>query len=486
MSKNGFLGLPSRLGWGLAAVTGLLFACSSLRHWLYQSSALDLGYFDHAVYLISRGLPPIVSFWGYHVLGGHADWILYLIAPLYWIHADVHWLLAIQAVSLAGAALPLWHLARQAGLNPAQSQAVVLSYWLYPLVFNLNLFDFHPEVMALPGFLGAVWAARARHWIGFTVCVALILGCRDALSLTVAAMGLWLWLFERRRRMGLMAMGLGLIWFGFATQVVIPYFRPGGVESVARYGYLGRSLGEICQNLVLRPDLFWGRLVSLDSLLYLVLLLAPLAWGLSWRHLAPLLVILPTLAINLLSESAAQRDLTHQYALPALPFLLVAAIAVLADDRLKGQGSSATPPRFLRLWRQPRWIVLWSVIGFLALAKFGFFGGKYLDRLDTWQPVQQAVAQITMSGPVLTTSDIVPHLSHRPWLDYTKDNAPPSTLQTFDYVLLNLAHPGWASTPALAQAVLQMAQQDPQFRLQFQQGQVYLFVRVAGLSSVPN
>jgi uncharacterized membrane protein len=475
MTKDGSWSTVRKLNWGIAIVAGLLFCCSSLRHFLYQSAALDLGYFDHAVYLISRGLPPIVSFWGYHVLGGHADWILYVIAPLYGLHADVHWLLAIQALSLAGAALPLGLLARQAGLSPAPIRAVVLSYWLYPLVFNLNLFDFHPEVMALPGLLGAVWAARARHWGWFIACVLLVLGCRDALALTVIFMGLWLGWFERRRRFGIAALGLGLIWFGFATQVLIPHFRPGGVESVTRYGYLGRSLGEIIQNLLLRPDLVLGRLLSVDALVYLALLLGPLAWGLSRRHLAPLLVLVPTLLMNLLSDSAAQRDLTHQYALPALPFLLVAAIAVLAEGaQREAAGLAVIPP-----WRRPRWIMIWSAIGFLALAKFGFFGGKYLDRLDTWRPVRQAVAQITTPGPVLTTSYIVPHLAHRPRLDYTKDNAPPPNLQGFDYVLLNLAHPGWASTPALAQAVVQMAQQDPQFRLQFQQDQVYLFVRVA-------
>ncbi|WP_413199937.1 DUF2079 domain-containing protein, partial [Nostoc piscinale] len=47
----------------------ILFLCSSLRHALFQSTALDLAVFDQWVYLASQGLPPISSFFGFHLLG---------------------------------------------------------------------------------------------------------------------------------------------------------------------------------------------------------------------------------------------------------------------------------------------------------------------------------------------------------------------------------------------------------------------------------
>jgi len=40
-------------------------------------------------------------------------------------------------------------------------------YLLYPLVFNVNLFEFHPEVMWLPVFLGAVWLLGRVEQGGF-------------------------------------------------------------------------------------------------------------------------------------------------------------------------------------------------------------------------------------------------------------------------------------------------------------------------------
>lgn len=441
----------------------IFFGCSSLRHLLFQSTALDLGYFDQAVYLISQGITPIVSFWGYHFMGGHADWILYLVAGFYKIYPSVYWLFAIQAISLSVGVLPTWHLARQAGLNPSQAQTIALVYLLYPLLFNLNLFDFHPEVIALPLILTSVWAARSDRVGWFTVCIILILGCRDALSLTVAAMGFWLWVFEKKRTCGAIAFLLGSGWFVVVTQVVIPYFRPGGVESVARYGYLGGSLLEVIQNLFLKPWLLLGKIFSIETLFYLFLLLSPIAWGISLQHLTPLIAALPTLIINILSELELQRDLLHQYSLPALPFLLLSVISAMAANKT---------------WiKNRRVLALWSLVAFLSLAKYGFFAEKYLDRLDTWQATREAIAQVTTKGAVLTTSYIAPHLTHRPALEYTKLIAPPTQVDSFNYVLLNLRHPGWASSPELANQVLQLAQSSPQFRLKYQRDRVYLFER---------
>ena len=65
--------VPKRLV-QLTAISAIgLFLCSSIKHGLLASGAYDLGYFDQATYLISQGQEPIVSFWGYHFLGGHAD-----------------------------------------------------------------------------------------------------------------------------------------------------------------------------------------------------------------------------------------------------------------------------------------------------------------------------------------------------------------------------------------------------------------------------
>ncbi len=447
-----------------------LFICSSVKHNLLASSVYDLGYFDQAIYLISQGQSPIVSFWGYHFLGGHADWILYPIALLYKIVPSVQWLFVIQAIALASGHVGAWLLAVQAGLRGLEVWAIVFAYGLYPLVFNINLFDFHPEVIALPLFLVAVWAARAeRLWV-YAGCLLIILGCRDALSITVAAMGAWLWVFEKRRRAGVSALLLGTGWFIIATQIVIPYFRPGGVESVARYSYLGSTLSEVIVNLFLKPHLVLQQVLSGETIGYFALLLLPMFWILRLRFLGAMVVAFPTLLMNTLSMVPLQRDLLHQYSIPVLPFMIVSGVSCLA----------AGQPILLK---RPRWIILWSLLGFLCLAKYSYFGGRFLEYQDNALEVHRAIAQVPQNGKVLTTHNIAPHLTHRSVLQITsiavmaKIAETPLSQIPYTHILLNLRHPGLSGTIADAKALLQRLLDDQLFEVQLMQNDVYLFVK---------
>jgi len=84
----------------------ILFIASSVRHALFYSTAFDLAIFDQAIYLISQNQTPFSSLMAINILGDHAAFIFYPLALLYKIYPDVHWLLLVQAVSLALGAWP--------------------------------------------------------------------------------------------------------------------------------------------------------------------------------------------------------------------------------------------------------------------------------------------------------------------------------------------------------------------------------------------
>ncbi|MEM7757868.1 MAG: DUF2079 domain-containing protein, partial [Cyanobacteria bacterium P01_A01_bin.40] len=67
------------LSLAIAISTLVLLICSSVRHGLFQSS-FDLAIFDNAVYLISQGQTPFITFRNLHILGDHAAWIVYPLA----------------------------------------------------------------------------------------------------------------------------------------------------------------------------------------------------------------------------------------------------------------------------------------------------------------------------------------------------------------------------------------------------------------------
>jgi uncharacterized membrane protein len=444
----------------------VLFAASSIRHILFQSNALDLGWFDQAVYLISQGKPPIVSFVDFHILGDHAAFIFYPIALLYKIYPSVYWLFFVQALALALAVIPIYQLALESELNQNQAKTLTIVYLLYPLIFNVNLFDFHADVIALPAIFWAILAARLGYIIWFCLALLVILSCKAIFSLTVVGMGIWLLLFEKKHAYGIIALIIGVAWFLIATQVIIPHFT--GADAALemadqRYSYLGSSLGEIVKNLILKPGLVFGKLFSLANLEYLLFLLIPLVWGLSPQHLTPLIAAIPALGLNLITDYAPQKDLVHQYSIPILPFLFLTVIATLAANK--------------NWLKQSKYIIIWSLVGFLALGKYGYFGSLYLNSLDTWKASRQAIALINTQGGVLTSASIAPHLTHRTLIKLAIAGSESLNLSQFDYILLNQRHPGWSSSPELIDHLVQKLNSDVKFDLTYQQDQVFLFSR---------
>jgi uncharacterized membrane protein len=446
---------------GVSAFALILFICSASRHILFQSTAFDLGIFDQAIYLISQETAPISSLMGFHILGDHGAFIFYVLAFFYKIYPSVYWLFAVQGSVLALGGVFTWYIAIVRGLKPDIAIALAVTYLLYPLVFNVNLFDFHPEVIALPALLGAILAAQLGQIGWFCGAILIVLACKEVLSLTVVAMGVWLLTCEKKRWCGAIAIFAGISWFLISTQVIIPFFSGEEVAAVGRYSYLGDSIGKIAQNLLLNPGVVLGKILSVANLGYLVLLFIPVAWGLSLSSLKPLIGAIPCIALNILADYQAQKDLIHQYSLPALPFLLLAIMSSLSANKAWLQNKRA--------------IILWSIVTFLLLAKFTYFGGRYLEYADTWQATNRAISQIQTQSGVMTTAEIAPHLSHRQLIKFTNAETPPINLQEFNYFLLNVRHPGWASNSEFARTLVDKLQQAPEFSLIYQQDDVYLF-----------
>ena len=456
------LSTPNNINLIIGISTLILLTSSIIRHELFNSSG-DLAFFDQTVYLISQGKSPISSVLGFHVLADHAAWILYPIALLYKIYPSVYWLFVVQSVALSLGALPTYLLALQAGLKENQAIAIVAVYLLYPVVYNSNLCDFHPDTLLVPALLTAVLAARMKKIVWFCVSVLIVLGCKAVLSLTVVAMGFWLILFEKRRLYGVIAIISGIAWFLIANKIIIPFF---GSEATLvnrhfyRYSYLGKSFSETLQIILSQPQLIISNIFSSINLEYLFFLLAPVIWGLIPKYMTPLIGAIPCLALNILADHPSQKNVILHYSLPAIPFLMLVLIASIAANKA---------------WlKQTKVIFVWSLIWFLVLGKWGFFMSKYLNFVDNWQATREAISLVKTQDSILTTDVITPHLTHRQEISF-KYNL--NELNHFHYILLNTRHPGWAATAEDYGNLVKELRKRSDFNLQYQRDDVYLFVK---------
>lgn len=452
----------------IAAVALGLFGFAWLRHALFWSGAFDLGIFDQAVYLISRGLPPVSSFMGFPILGDHAALVLYLIAPLYWVHAGPATLFALQAVALASGAYPVHRLAIR-HLDERAANTFVLLYLLSPIVFNANAFDFHPDTLALPGLLWALEAAEAGSMRRFAVACVWVLSCKEVLSLTVLFLGVRLLCFRDaqkrgRKAMALLAMGLGGAWFVVSTQIIIPRFSGHEVAALSRYAYLGHGFAAVAFALVLDPWRWLPHVLSLHTVGYLAMLLLPVAGGLALGSPLDLLPAVPALMLNVLSEAASQTDVMHQYAIPILPFLLVAAMRSPWTREMHG------------LLTFDRWARAWALAGFVLLAKWIFLFQLYLPGCPQIPAIAGALARVDASSPVLTSHEIAPHLADRQEVAFYTDRC---TLDDprYHYVLVDLDRPSWETSRVHLVSEVARLRGDRRFQLIYREDGVLLFSR---------
>lgn len=456
------------IAWMVLVASLAYFSASAFRHYVLRSGAFDLGFFDQAVWLISQGQTPISSLRDIHVLADHASLILYPVAALYLLWPDPHMLLAIQAVVLALGAIPIQRLALGAGLSPRQALAMAGAYLMYPFVLTANLFDFHPETIAMPAILMAILAAKENRRVQFCFWIAVVLASKEVLALVVAMMGVWLLLAERRRFFGIVSLLAGACWFVIALKVIIPYFGEGRHPSgMNYYAYLGTSIGQIIKSMITQPQLVLSRFFSAEGIKYLVFLIGPAIWGLHPRALAPLIVCLPVIMMNVLSANPMLRSPFHQYSVPMVPFFFMAMILAV------GMGVS---------WlRQPRYIVGWAVM----LLVGGL--GMRLGRIDTsqsaqWEAIQHtrdAIDRVPANATLLTTFESFPHVSRRSLVHYVgghelSDHLP---LPEYDAILLNIDHRSINYFQSWAEGAIQALRQNPDFKLVYEMPDVVLFVK---------
>jgi len=196
---------------------------------------------------------------------------------------------------------------------------------------------------------------------------------------------------------------LSLGWLALLSGWLYPLLTahyPGMNAGTSRYSYLGDSIGAIALGLIQHPQRILSHVDWAGAAVYLLLLALPL---LPFWHQASLPVLLagqPLIAVNLLSESGAQRSLVHHYSLPLAVTGVVAAL-----DGLVTEVERRVP------WRR----IAWAAACWAALAKPWFFTGPYLGRLALVPESRSALELVRPGDAIATTSYLALHQRGGGW-----------------------------------------------------------------------
>lgn len=430
------------LPWLLALGLFLVLAPLALARARSLDAGIELSVAAQAVSLIREGAEPVNTITtGVNYFAQQAAFVLYPISLLAFLVPTVPALLLVQAAALAAAVVPLWKLCRgPANLRVGAAATLVFVYAVYPVVHNLNLDGFHPEVLAVPGLLAMFVFGFGERWRPYAVCVGVVLLSRADLGLAVAGFG-GLLVVEGHRRAGWATLGAGVGWTALSALVLQPVLGDGTFPHLSAFADFGDTPASVVWGMLGDPLEVLGRLFAETNFDLVVTLLAPVLFlpVLAPRYLVP---VLPLQALYLIADVPVEAVFGQQ-TVAATAFVFLATAFALSRIGRRGVERITVDPR---------------VLGALLLAGSVFFvrdaasspyrqpwtwGGQ-----DAADGVRLAAAEtIPADAPVRASPSMLQPLAERPFLERIDPDRPPDPVALgvgVDFVVIDGAQvPDW-------------------------------------------
>jgi uncharacterized membrane protein len=329
------------------------------------------------------------------------------------------------------------------------------AYSLHPSVQNANMAGFHLDLFAVPFLAWAIYLALDQrenvswlYWLGLVGA----LSTREEVSVIVVVLGLLL--FLQSRRLGIMTAALGAGWYAAQFLFVKSAFAGGSELARGRLlQYGGDSPVELLRAWVQDPATYGRRLVSAETMVLAIIVLAPFAFLplLRFRWLLPGLALQ---CIFLLSGEGWPRAGDGHYAATLVPFLVIATGAALATIQPRPTLSVVT-----------RVIVAGAVFSWGAFSVSNVFRWNDLRSRAPHEQARFDAAALVPDGAVVSASQLIaPLLADRaevyswplPWETYPgykKDPVPVATRRaSVEWLVLDTADElQWL--PAMADAL---------------------------------
>jgi len=552
--------IPVFLLWVLIlGYAGFFSALSLQRHASLNTFAADLSYIDQPMWntLHGRFLQRTLGDQQVSRVAEHFEPILLPLSFLYVLWDDVRLMLILQTLALALGALPVFWIAasvfgneeavrpddRSRGEWPALAFAA--AYLLFPALQAANIADLHADPFVVTPLLFAFWYAMNRRYGPMWAWSLVVMAAKETMPALTAMLGLYViasapglkialhqkGMFGGRLRaawrggvgQGAVLVVVSLAWFSVATFIIVGplarqvYGTAGPIYLANRYaGFSGGLAGWLSE--------LWNAVREPARLGYLGKLLAPVGW---LALLAPeyILLGLPVLAANFLSNYPGQFSGEQHYSAPLVAVMIIAAIygarrlMVLLQDwipALRITAETQRAPRMIKDLRvlrasavqfavapHPAWTSAlkttmgdgrWTIAAGLvsawllawALGQQYQNGWTPLARFFQWPQVtahdrllDRFVAEIPPGAAVSATPAVHPHLAHRQKIYLFP------TIADAEYVLVDV--PGNTGMhPADVQSTVQRLISSGQFGIADAADGYLLLKRGAGSAALPD
>lgn len=284
----------------------------------YESSCFDMGIFLQMFEYMSKTGKQYTTV-ERNVLMSHFNvhfspcW--YLLLPIYMIFRNSVVLVILQVLIIASGVLPLIKICRLYKLGRTDTVLCSIIYLFYPAFCSSQFFDIH-ENMFLPAFiLWLYYFMCKKNHIGEVAVCLLILSVKEDAGVYIICLGLYSLFSKKKKTSGLLITIIGILGF-IGTNLYINIFGEG--VKVNRYDiYLAENdsgLIAVILNVIKNPAYFVSNLITVDKLLFLLLMTVPFIFVcFKINKASDLFLLVPLIIVNLSTDYTYQYNVDYQY-----------------------------------------------------------------------------------------------------------------------------------------------------------------------------
>ena len=351
----------------LLAVAIVLWVVALFVASIYKYETYGQGYdqvdFEQAIWNTTQRRPMEDSRFNFTGSVFGMDWMpmLFFFVPFYALIPSAHTLFFLQIAGASLGAVPLYWLARDKLASKTAGLGFGLAYLLYPVLLHGVLNPFQVRLFSVTLLLFAFYWYEQGNWKLFWLCAGVAMLARSDVAFVIMMFGIYGLLTRKSWTQVVAPLAVGAAYFALSAFVLVPAFAypgafaphsgpiddpmvcwPCGINpQLAYYGHLGSSGPEIVWRVISDPINTAQLVFTPEKMGYVVSLLLPLLF-LPLLSPRPLVLGLPVLALNLLSNREAQYSYEHHYSLLLIPGIFAAGI----------YGASN-----LVKWKERRWTV---------------------------------------------------------------------------------------------------------------------------------
>lgn len=269
----------------------------------------------------------------------HVSPIYYVLLPFYMLAPTPAALQVFQAAVMASAVIPVWKIAGHHGLSGGQRTLVCVLLMVCPGFTGACSYDFHENCFLTPMILWLFYGIDRKNIPITVAATVLTLAVKEDAAAYVAVIALWLIVRALLRKdfwnliAGLLLFAGALAWFA-AAALHLSLFGEGIMSGRYRnFMYDGsNSLLTVVKTVILNPLKVAFECMEAEKLKYLALTMLPLlGLPLLTRRYERLLLLIPYLLFNLMSDYPYQHDIFFQYSFGSSAFLIYLTVVNAAD-----------------------------------------------------------------------------------------------------------------------------------------------------------